>query len=167
VLVFDFRPYPSLLIGNGLLDSIDELFLQSLQLLLVVVLSLLKRLGERALLGLLFADGVAQLASFALHLSFVRALLDIWVVTLLVLSRFVVHLLQPVTLGVRVWSRSGWPVDVINLCERSLCIFDGSDDFTVLVSGAAEADGHALTVEPREDTSKDCVDGTKRGESDT
>ena len=96
---------------------------------------------------------------------FVRALLDVWVVALLVLSRFVVHLLQPVALGVRVWSGSRRPVDVVDLGECPLCVFDCPDDFAVLVSGTAEANGHSLAVEPRQDPGENCVDGTERGES--
>jgi hypothetical protein len=146
VLELDLRPYPPFLLRDSLLQLIGKLLLQRRQLLLMILLRLLKQLRERALLRLLLADRLAQLAGLTLHLVFVRALLDIRVVALLVLSRFVVHLLQPVALGVRVRSCSGRPVDVVDFCECALCVFDGSDDFAVLVSGAAETDGHSLTV---------------------
>ena len=166
VFELDFRAYPSLLLGDGLFEFVGELLLQSRQLLLVVFFGLLEQFRERTLLGFLFADRLAQLAGFAFHLVFVWAFLDVRVVALLVLSRFVVHLLKSVALGVRVWSGSGRPVDVVDFCKGSLCIFDCSDDFAVLVSGAAEADGHALAIEPRQDTGEDSVNGTEGGESD-
>jgi len=166
VLELDFRAYPSLLLGDGLFEFVGELLLQSCQLLFVVFFGLLEQFRERAFLGFLFADRLAQLAGFAFHLVFVRAFLDVWVVALLVLSCLVVHLLQSVALSVWVWSGSGRPVDVVDFGEGSLCVFDCSDDFAVLVSGAAEADWHALAVEPCQDTGEDCVDGTESGEGD-
>ena len=166
VLELDFRPYPSLLPCDSLLELVGELFLQRRKLLLVVLFGLLEQLRKRAILGLLLADRLAQLPGFAFHLVFVGALLDVGVVALLVLARFVVHSLQPVSLGVRVWAGSGRPVDVVDFGEGPLCVFDCADDFAVLVSGAAEADGHSLAVEPCQDTRENCVDGTERGESD-
>lgn len=166
VLELNLRSYPPFLLCDSLFKLIGKLLLQRRQLLLVILLRLLKQLRERALLRLLLADRLAQLASLTLHLVFVRALLDIRVVTLLVLSRFVVHLLQPVALSVRVRSCSGRPVDVVDFCKCALCVFDCSDDFAVLVSGAAEADGHALAVQPCQDTREDGVDGAESGESD-
>lgn len=165
VLKLNLRSYPSLLLCNSLLQLIGELLLQRGQLLLMILLRLLKQLRERALLRLLLTNRLAQLARLTLHLVFVRSLLDIRIVALLVLSRFVVHLLQPVALSVRVRSSSRRPVDVVDFRERTLCVFDCSDDFAVLVSGAAEADGHALTIKPCEYTREDSIDGAESGES--
>jgi hypothetical protein len=53
---FNLSAYPFLLFLDSLLDPVDELFLQTLQLLLVVVLRLLKQRREPARLGLLVAD---------------------------------------------------------------------------------------------------------------
>jgi hypothetical protein len=166
VLELDLRSYPPFLLRNCLFELVGKLLLQRRELLLVVLLRLLKQLRESALLRLLLANRLAQLACLTLHLVFVRALLDIRVIALLVLSRFVVHLLQPVALGVRVRSGPRRPVDIVDFCERSLCIFDRPDDFAVLVSGAAEADGHALAIKPGQDTGEDSVDGAESGESD-
>ena len=93
VFELDFRAYPSFLLGDGLFEFVGELLLQSRQLLVVVFFGLLEQFRERTLLGFLFADRLAQLAGFAFHLVFVWAFLDVWVVALLVLSGFVVHLL--------------------------------------------------------------------------
>ena len=166
MLELDLRAYPPFLLCNRLFELVRELLLQSCQLLLVVFFSLLQQLRESAFLRLLLADRLPQLARFAFHLVLVRTLLDVRIIALLVLARFVVHLLQPVAFGVRVWSGSGRPVDVVNLCECPLCVFDCSHNFAVLVSGAAEADGHALAVEPCQDSGEDCVDGAEGGESD-
>jgi hypothetical protein len=93
VLEFDFRPYPSFLLRNSLFEFVGKLLLQRRELLLMILLRLLKQLRESALLRLFLADRLAQLACLTLHLVFIRALLDIRVVALLVLSCFVVHLL--------------------------------------------------------------------------
>jgi len=84
-----------------------------------------------------------------------------------ILSCFVVHLFKPVTLSVRVRSRSWRPVYIVDLCESPLSVLDCPDDFAVLVSGTAEADGHALAIEPRQYAGKDGVDSTECGEGDT
>lgn len=162
----DFSANAVLLIGDSLLDSVDNTLLQVLQLRLVLIPCLFEQLRERALLGLLFADRFPQLASFSLHLHLVRSFLYIRVVCLLILSGFVVHLLQSIALGVRIRPRSWWPVDVVNLGECSLGVFDRSDDFAILVSCTAEANGHALSIEPCEDSSENCVDGSECREGD-
>lgn len=166
VLELDLRPYPSFLLRNRLFKFLGKLLLQRLQLQLMILLRLLQQLRESALLRLLLADRLPQLARLTLHLVFVRPLLDIRIIAFLVLSRFIVHLLQPVALGVRIRSGSGRPVDVVDFRERALCVFDCAHDFAVLVSGAAEADGHALTIKPGQNAGEDCVDGTKSGQSD-
>jgi len=56
MLEFDLCSYPSCLICKGLLDLVGNLFLQSLQLLLMILLGLLKQFRESALLRLLFTD---------------------------------------------------------------------------------------------------------------
>jgi hypothetical protein len=58
VLEFNLGAYPLLLFFHSLLDSVDKLFLQTLQLLLVVVLRLLEQRRESTRLSLLVADGL-------------------------------------------------------------------------------------------------------------
>lgn len=153
VFVFDFGTDAVFLVFDGLLELLAELLGEVRELRLVVVLRLFEGFGERLFLGLLLADILPQPFGFALHLVFIRTFLDIGVVALLVLSGLVIHLLQPVALCVWVWSFSGWPVDVINFGECPLRVFDCSDDFAILISCATETNGHALAVEPCQNTS--------------
>lgn len=93
VLVFDLSTYPSLLLTKSLLDSFHKLLLQIFQLLLVIRFGLLESGRESALLGFLIADRVPQLLRLIFHLVRVGSFLDVGVVSLLVLSCLVVHLL--------------------------------------------------------------------------
>jgi hypothetical protein len=164
---FNFGTYPFLLFLNSLLDPVDELFLQTLQLLFVVVLRLLEQRRESTRLGLLVTDRLLQLTLLVFHLVLVGTFLDIWVIPLLILSGLIVHLLQPVTLGERVRSFPRRPIDIVDLGKSSLRILDCSDDFPILVPGSAEADRHTLSVKPCQNTSKHRVNGTKSCEGDT
>jgi hypothetical protein len=152
MIKLDLGPYPLLLVRHSLLDPIHNAPLEIVHLLLVVPNRLLQHLGKLSLFRLLLADRLPQLRRFLLHLHLVRPLLDVWVVGLLVLPRFVVHLLQPVALGVGVWTRARRPVDVVDLGKGALGVFDRPHNFAVLVSRAPEADRHSLAVEPGEDT---------------
>ena len=99
-----------------------------------------------------------------LHLHFVRPFLDVWVVGLLVLSRLVVHLLQPVALGVGVRPRPGRPVNIVDLGKSALRVLDRAHDFAVLVSRAPEADRHSLAVQPGQNARQNGVDRSQGGE---
>lgn len=55
---FNLGTYPFLLFLDSLLDPVHKLFLQTLQLLLVVVLRLLEQRRESTRLGLLVTDGL-------------------------------------------------------------------------------------------------------------
>lgn len=166
VLVFDLSAYPSLLLTESFLDPFDKLLFQVLQLLLVIRFCLLESGREGTLLGLLVVDVLPQLLCLIFHLVRIGSLLDVGVIALLVLSCLVVHLLQPVTLGVWVRSLSGGPVDIVDFGESSLRVFDGSNYFTVLVSCAAESHGHSLSIEPGEHTSENRVDSTQNCKGD-
>lgn len=167
MLVLDFGADAFFLFLDSLLELLSEFLRELLELRLMVVLRLLESLCESLFLGFLLADVLSETFGFVLHLVFIGSFLDVWVVALLVLSCLVVHLLEPVALCVGVRSCSGRPVDVVDFGKGSLCVFDGSDDFAVLVSGTAEADRHTLAVEPRQNTGKHRVDGTERGQSNT
>lgn len=93
VFKLHLRPNPPLLLPNSFLQLLSKLLLQTRQLRLMILLRLLQQLRERALLRLLLANRLPQLFCFTLHLVLIRTLLDIRVIALLVLSRFVVHLL--------------------------------------------------------------------------
>lgn len=167
MLVFDLSANPILLLFNSILDFLCEMLLQVLQLLLVIISSLLKGLGEGALLGLLVADCLAQLLRFTLHLVLVGSFLDVWVIAFLILPCFLVHLLQTVPLGVRIGPCPRRPIDIVNLSKSPLCVFDRPDDLTILVSCAAKANRHTLSIEPSQNASQDSVDRTQGREDHT
>lgn len=167
MLEFDFSANAVLLFLESVLEPLRETVLHFLQLLLVVVASLLESLGEGADLGFLAADGFLQLFRFALHLALVGSFLDVRVVPFQVLTSFFVHLLQPITLSVRVRPGSRRPVDVVNLGKGSFGIFDRPDDFAELIPCATETHWHTLSVEPSQYTSKYRIDSTQGRESDT